>query len=292
MSNNCSELDGDCNDDSKSREYWNNQEKKIHGCEHYQRNCLLYFSCCNKYFVCRRCHDLHYNHHHNINNITKIKCLCCNTVQSKISNKCEKCNVIFGNYYCEKCILYENDKSKLIYHCDKCGLCRLGDKNNYIHCDRCEGCVIKNNHVCIESNCRSKCPICFDEIFESHDKIIQLKCGHIIHKECLDEYIKTNYICPLCCKSLYDASDYYRTIDEYLKCEEELPGEFNEMKNEIYCNDCGKKSIVKFHFVYHKCVYCNGYNTKVIHSLGRQSSKCFDDNNNDDNGRVEEEVEI
>lgn len=280
--------------DDENNDHWNNKDKGLYGCEHYQRNCMLHFDCCNRFYVCYRCHDSVAHHQASSKNINEVKCLYCNTIQ-KVSNKCEKCGVKFGNYYCEKCILFENNKDKLIYHCDKCGLCRLGDKSNYIHCDRCEGCVLKDGHRCIESNCRSKCPICFDEIFESRDTVIQMRCGHIIHQECLNEYIKTNYICPLCCKSIYDASEYYRTIDEYLKNEEKLPGEFSYMKNEIYCNDCEKKSIVKFHFLYHKCVYCHGYNTKVIHSLGRQSSKCFDDieeEEENDNNSSEEIVNV
>lgn len=135
---------------------------------------------------------------------------------------------------------------------------------------------MKRGHKCIESNLKSECPICFDEIFSSVEPSVQLQCGHIMHKQCLDDYLYTNYVCPLCNKSIYWPKEYFKKIDEYITTEEKLPPEFSEMKNEVYCNDCEKRSIVPFHFVYHKCKYCHGFNTRIIRTISRQNSRNID----------------
>lgn len=43
-----------------------------------------------------------------------------------------------------------------------------------------------------------------------------------------------------------------------------MPTEYNNTYSEIYCNDCEKRSFAKFHFIYHKCGHCLGYNTKTL----------------------------
>ena len=57
-------------------------------------------------------------------------------------------------------------------------------------------------------------------------------------------------------------SFYWESIDNFLK-DQQIPEEYQK-KIEIFCNDCEKKSITDFHFIYHKCHLCNGYNTNVI----------------------------
>ena len=43
-----------------------------------------------------------------------------------------------------------------------------------------------------------KCSICMTD-FEVDDKILDIKCKHNFHKECLEEYLKKyNHICPIC----------------------------------------------------------------------------------------------
>jgi hypothetical protein len=44
------------------------------------------------------------------------------------------------------------------------------------------------------------CSICLDELYsnENQDEIIQIKCNHMFHKKCLDEWILQKKICPLC----------------------------------------------------------------------------------------------
>lgn len=44
------------------------------------------------------------------------------------------------------------------------------------------------------------CSICLDELYsdENGDDIIQIKCNHMFHKKCLDEWIEHQKNCPLC----------------------------------------------------------------------------------------------
>lgn len=242
---------------------------------------MILAECCNKYYTCRLCHDECETHQINRYKIKTVKCLLCDTAQS-ISNRCINCHIEFANYYCDICHLHNDDKNIDIYHCNKCGICRVGKKDDYIHCDKCEGCFYKAGHICIEKNAKSNCPICFESIFDSRESSTVLRCGHIMHKSCLSLYLQDNYICPFCSKSIYDASEYYKSIDEHLK-DETLPQEFDGLYNLIYCNDCEKKCYAKFHFKYHKCCFCKGYNTKVVKSIPKEESPCESDIKNVNN---------
>ncbi len=41
------------------------------------------------------------------------------------------------------------------------------------------------------------CPICFSG-YKKDEKLIQLKCSHIYHRECVFDWFKKNRVCPLC----------------------------------------------------------------------------------------------
>ena len=58
-------------------------------------------------------------------------------------------------------------------------------------------------------------------------------------------------------------TEYFKKIDAML-AEHQMPQEYQNTESHIYCNDCEKKSNAKFHFLYHKCAHCKGYNTKVL----------------------------
>ena len=60
-----------------------------------------------------------------------------------------------------------------------------------------------HNRVVIRNNVKEEiCSICLEELFpqdiENSNQVIELKCNHMFHKECLDPWIKTNKNCPLC----------------------------------------------------------------------------------------------
>lgn len=61
-------------------------------------------------------------------------------------------------------------------------------------------------------------------------------------------------------------TEYFRRIDQML-AQHQMPPEYENTQSYIYCNDCEKKCYSKFHFLYHKCTHCNGYNTKVLHTV-------------------------
>jgi Zinc-ribbon len=81
-----------------------------------------------------------------------------------------------------------------------------------------------------------------------------------------DEYTRKNYTCPLCCKALTDMSGYYKQIDRILQIDR-MPPEYENHFSDIVCYDCSHKSRAKYHFVYHKCEDCGGYNTRVLQSV-------------------------
>lgn len=66
--------------------------------------------------------------------------------------------------------------------------------------------------------------------------------------------------------------DWYKKIDERILLDE-MPEEFERKMSEVFCNDCETKTTTKFHFRFHKCKDCGGYNTSVLNQFDA------DDNN-------------
>ncbi|RLN31735.1 hypothetical protein BBJ28_00015817 [Nothophytophthora sp. Chile5] len=218
-----------------------------------------------------------------------VSCMKCDTVQP-IGQVCvnEACKCEFGRYYCEVCRFIDDDNVKDIYHCDKCKICRIGKglDIDYFHCDRCNACmsISLKKHKCVERSLESDCPICHTYMFTSTTPVMFLPCGHCMHVTCYEEYTlvrgralrglggqvltcllpQTNYICPLCSKSLGDMELYFASIDELLE-REQMPTEYIDYKSLIYCSDCERKSTTNFHFVYHKV---------TLHSISSDYLRC------------------
>ena len=76
-----------------------------------------------------------------------------------------------------------------------------------------------------------------------------------------------NFYCPLCKKSIVNLTSYWNQIDAVMLTQE-MPEEFRDWTADIHCNDCEKKSNTKYHFSYHKCQECGGYNT-VIENINK-----------------------
>ena len=58
----------------------------------------------------------------------------------------------------------------------------------------------KYNDIPDENKIMTDCVICLKK-YEENDDILELKCDHrhYFHKECLEEWVKTNHdTCPLC----------------------------------------------------------------------------------------------
>ncbi|KAF9919980.1 hypothetical protein FBU30_010294 [Linnemannia zychae] len=186
---------------------------------------------------------------------------------------CNSCKARMAVYYCDTCKLWDDDPKKHIYHCDDCGICRIGQGlgRDYFHCKKCNVCMniqLQNNHKCIERNLECDCPICGEYMFTSTSTVIFMPCGHCIHSKCHEDYIKTSYQCPTCWKSLGDMSAYYSKIDSLL-AEQTMPPDYANIFSIVLCNDCEVKSEAPYHFLYHRCDKCRGYNTKVLETFKR-----------------------
>lgn len=241
-------------------------------CDHYKRNCKIVAPCCNEVYPCRICHDEKYEFldikiKHKINRfeIKEVICLTCD-LRQEVSNECKECKTVFGKYFCDICNLFDNvDKGQ--YHCSLCGFCRIGYQNNFIHCTNCNMCIGKNlydSHKCV-SIANSLCPICMADLYTSTLKIIPCckQCGQYLHIDCLTEYLKTNYKCPTCSKSIVKMDMINKYIDLEIE-NTEMPDEYKDLMVEILCNDCHNKDSVKFHIIGLKCGSCGSYNTRKI----------------------------
>jgi zinc finger-like protein len=67
----------------------------------------------------------------------------------------------------------------------------------------------------------------------------------------------------LCGKALCDLTEYNALLDDYI-AQNPMPEEYAFLFSLVACADCEKRSVIPFHFVYHKCGCCGSYNTKVI----------------------------
>ena len=269
-------------------------KKKVIFCQHYKRYNYPLASCCNKVYPCRLCHDENEDHIMNRHQVKFMKCDFCKTLQEPASS-CNNpdCYQFKKNhkYFCKICNLWSNKEDmfyKLLnsilisdintsfptYHCDKCGICRLGKKEEHKHCNNCNLCLpLKtfDNHVCKLDIKGENCPICLKSLWNTQNETIKiLDCGHCVHSKCFLENIHSgNYYCAICKKSMIDLTDLWKQIDAALESHT-MPDEFKDWTTDIYCNDCEKKSNTKYHFSYHKCQECGGYNT-VIDNVNKTS---------------------
>ena len=249
---------------------FHNEKEGSLGCKHYSRKAMLIAPCCGKEYVCRLCHDEE-NLDHTLNrySVKEMRCMICGTRQD-ISNSCQECGATMAHYYCSICHLFDDDSTKDIYHCQFCNFCRRGKGlgTDCFHCMSCNACMsleLMKKHKCKEAALSGTCPVCSDPLFESSTAIKELPCGHFMHSMCFSAYVRYSYTCPVCFKSLGDMEVFWRYIDAML-ASEKLPTEYACRKQSIRCHDCGEASEAPFHFVYHKCGSCQGYNTYVTSS--------------------------
>ena len=184
----------------------------------------------------------------------------------KPSEKCIKCSIVFAQYFCSVCNLYdENGIKKNIYHCDKCGICRVGPTEKVFHCDDCNICYdidYYTNHHCSKNKniFKGNCPVCMEDIYTSRKSGTLLECGHSMHHSCYTKYLKKgNLTCPLCKKSIIDPKIFEQQMD-LQHAAMKMPEEYKNKKRAILCNDCLTKSIVPFHILPGKCKKCRSYN--------------------------------
>ncbi|GAA0169325.1 ubiquitin-protein ligase [Lithospermum erythrorhizon] len=242
-------------------------EKQIFGCEHYKRNCKLRASCCGKLVTCRFCHDEVSDHSMERKATVEMMCMRCLKIQP-VGAVCgtPSCNGFsMAKYYCSICKFFDDERS--IYHCPSCNLCRVGKGLgiDVYHCMKCNCClgITTDEHKCLEKALEINCPICCEFLFTSSAIVRPLPCGHYMHSACFQAYACSNYVCPICSKSMGDMAVYFGMLDALL-ANEVLPEEYRNRSQDILCNDCERKGPARFHWLYHKCGFCGSYNTRVI----------------------------
>ena len=237
-------------------------------CDHGVYNHQIYLECCKKYFGCCFCHNENNDHITNKHNISHIKCIKCNTIQP-VSNNCANCNVQFAKKFCKKCYVWSNST---IEHCNDCNKCYINLTEKIYHCHGCNKCYYKNPfnyHKCSLNQGDYECQICFEKLKMSNQEYFYLKCNHIIHKKCYNEYLKScknNEKLPTCClcrKLMLPPSNFEKEFDQKLENWKVLECQENWISY-FQCNDCEKKNIAKYHPKYIKCIDCKSYNTNNI----------------------------
>lgn len=245
------------------------------GCPHYKRKVKLRAPCCGKLFTCRLCHDQASDHIMDRFEVSEMLCMVCGTLQPVgdrcIAPGCAQSSGVkpISNYYCNICHLFDDDEKKDIYHCPYCNVCRAGKGLgiDYRHCMRCNACVrMDKPHKCLSKVLQGRCPCCLEDVFSTRQSIKALRCGHVMHMKCYQQYRQHSYTCPICWKSVDDMSEYYAHLDLYMS-NMPMPAEYAGYKSLTYCNDCEQKSWTQWHFAHTKCPSCASYNTRVLEKL-------------------------
>uniref|UniRef100_A0A093UXX4 Putative RING finger protein C2F3.16 n=1 Tax=Talaromyces marneffei PM1 TaxID=1077442 RepID=A0A093UXX4_TALMA len=258
------------NDDNLSNSDYADEDIQVLGCLHYKRNVKLQCYTCKKWYTCRFCHNQSEDHALERQKTENMLCMLCGLPQPA-AQWCKGCGERAASYFCAVCKLWDNDSSKSIYHCHDCGICRIGQGigKDFYHCKTCSVCIpisIENTHRCIERSTQCDCPICGEYMFTSPDTVVFMRCGHSIHQKCYDEFSKTSYRCPICSKSIMNLEARFRNLDRTIESQP-MPIEFEDTRAMIYCNDCGAKSNVPYHWLGLKCDLCESYNTAQLRLL-------------------------
>jgi len=160
---------------------------------------------------------------------TQVQCTGCGQKQ-KFSKKCESCDKLFANYFCDKCKLLIQ-KEVDAYHCDKCGICR-GNKADHFHCDECNICMaqtLRENHKCFADRGHDPCAICFEEVFSG---AIIFPCFHMIHKECAERLLLSgSRTCPMCRSEIFPNDEDQATAEDTSQQNPPDPGFWTSSKN-------------------------------------------------------------
>ena len=241
-------------------------------CPHYKRQCNLKAVCCDKFYACHRCHD-ESGECPQIMDRTRssiMQCRACLSVQP-IGAVCRECDTVMSQYYCSRCVIYDENTTKLMWHCHKCGVCRVCNDTHITveHCDQCNTCMPlpHTNHVDVRGY---ECPICRESVERGTAPVIQPgPCEHLIHSACFEQCIKAGiYKCPLCHKTFagLNMESCWRATDRL--CEmQPTPLALSSTLVHFICNDCGLKSVAPLNLVAYKCPQCSCYNTAPITSL-------------------------
>ena len=87
-----------------------------------------------------------------------------------------------------------------------------------------------------------------------------------MHSKCFKEYAKTNTVCPLCKKFMFNKS-LQRQQSSHIEQQiamTPMPEDYRNKIMAIQCNDCLERSEVPFHIFGGKCSACGNFNTTQL----------------------------
>ena len=249
------------------------QEQVLH-CKHYKRSCGIVAPCCDQIYPCRLCHNDEQTHEIDRKKVSEVVCLKCSPLtRQPAAPHCASCGVLFAQYYCDICKLWDDDgEKKNIYHCEGCSICRIGPREKFFHCEKCCACyptTLRGNHVCITGAMQNNCPICLEDMFSSRRPVVILRCGHNIHAHCQrvmnQMEILQSIRCPTCSRTVADdPSEIWKELESHIE-KHPMPEEIRDMRVSILCNDCNSKSSdVSLNLIAMKCHSCGSYNTNRV----------------------------
>lgn len=99
-----------------------------------------------------------------------------------------------------------------------------------------------------------------------------MPCGHYMHKQCYTLYMETAYKCPICKKSAVKMDLQWRKLTSAIEAQP-MPEQFANTRAIIQCNDCSRKSSVKYHWLGNQCENCDSYNTNELRILNGPDSE-------------------
>ncbi len=183
------------------------------------------------------------------------KCIGENCQEEFSSSYCGICQIWTSKqiFHCNKCGICRIGTKDTLFHCDSCGICFNKSDSENISVHKCAG-FAKNNwssnpndlanpneltnpndlaNPNLITNTKSQnnykeavCVVCSENTFNSQSESFPLDCGHFIHKDCFDQYIKQGcYKCPLCKKSIGDMKAQWDFLRYQIKAHP-IPNDF------------------------------------------------------------------
>lgn len=84
--------------------------------------------------------------------------------------------------------------------------------------------------------------------------------------------METAYKCPICKKSAVKMDLQWRKLTSAIESQP-MPEQFENARAIIQCNDCSRKSSVKYHWLGNQCDNCDSYNTNELRILNGPDSE-------------------
>jgi hypothetical protein len=84
--------------------------------------------------------------------------------------------------------------------------------------------------------------------------------------------METAYKCPICKKSAVKMDLQWRKLTQAIEAQP-MPEQFADTRAIVQCNDCSRKSSVKYHWLGNQCENCDSYNTNELRILNGPESE-------------------